>query len=599
MGGETGANGRVAEWLKQFGAALEHGDIAAATALFAPECYWRDLVAFSWNLMTAEGRPAVAALLDATLARTAPSDIRPEGEATEQDGVTESFFTFETAASRGRGYLRLRGDLCWTLLTSMEELKGFEERKGRRRVFGAEHGIHRDRKSWSERRGEDERTLGTERQPYVVVIGAGQGGLALGARLKRLDVPTIILEANARVGDSWRKRYKSLCLHDPVWYDHMPYLPFPDDWPVYSPKDKLADWLEMYAKVMELNVWTGTTCRKASYDEAGGEWTVEVMRNGEPVTLHPKHLVFATGMSGLPNLPEIPGMDRFRGAQHHSSRHGSSEAFRGKRAVVIGSNNSAHDIAADLWENGADVTMVQRTSTHISTSDSLFRFGTSRLYSEDALVRGITTDRADLINAAIPYGIMHDFHAPTVAAIREKDADLYRRLEDVGFLLDFGDDGSGLHMKYMRRGSGYYIDVGASELIANRDIKLRSGVDVREITETGVVLSDGTELPADLIVHATGYGPMNGWVAELASPAMADKVGKVWGLGSNTTKDPGPWEGEPRNMWKPTQQDGLWFHGGNLHQSRHYSQYLALQLKARLENIPTPVYAKAPVHHLR
>jgi putative flavoprotein involved in K+ transport len=240
---------------------------------------------------------------------------------------------------------------------------------------------------------------------------------------------------------------------------------------------------------------------------------------------------------------------------------------------------------------------VQRTSTHISTSDSLFRFGTSKLYSEAALERGITTDKADLINASIPYGLMHQFHAGTVAAIREHDADLYRRLEEVGFLLDFGDDGSGLHMKYMRRGSGYYIDVGASELIANRDIKLRSGVDVREITETGVVLSDGTELPADLIVYATGYGNMNGWVAELVSPAMADKVGKVWGLGSNTTKDPGPWEGEPRNMWKPTQQDGLWFQGGNLHQSRHYSQYLALQLKARMEGLPTPVYAKAPVHH--
>jgi putative flavoprotein involved in K+ transport len=90
---------------------------------------------------------------------------------------------------------------------------------------------------------------------------------------------------------------------------------------------------------------------------------------------------------------------------------------------------------------------------------------------------------------------------------------------------------------------------------------------------------------------------MNGFVADLVSREMADKVGKVWGLGSNTTKDPGPWEGEQRNMWKPTQQEGLWFHGGNLHQSRHYSQFLSLQLKARYENIPTPVYGLQTVHH--
>jgi putative flavoprotein involved in K+ transport len=153
-------------------------------------------------------------------------------------------------------------------------------------------------------------------------------------------------------------------------------------------------------------------------------------------------------------------------------------------------------------------------------------------------------------------------------------------------------------MKYLRRGSGYYIDVGASELVADGKIKLKSGVDVKQIKERSVVLSDGTELPADLIVYATGYGSMNGWAAKLISQEVADKVGKVWGLGSDTKKDPGPWEGEQRNMWKPTQQPALWFHGGNLHQSRHYSQFLALQLKARMEGIPTPVYGLREVHHV-
>ncbi len=591
------AQSHITEWLRTFDTALGRGAIDEAAGLFGEECYWRDLVAFTWNIHTSEGRPAIAEMLRARLADTAPSGFRAVDDAREADGVTEGWFTFETRLAHGRGYIRLKDGRCWTLLTSMEALKRFPERNGRRRAFGAEHGIHQGRTTWLERQLEEQAELGHSRQPYCVIIGGGQGGIALAARLRRLDVPTIVVEKNRRPGDSWRNRYKSLCLHDPVWYDHMPYLPFPDDWPVYSPKDKIADWLEAYTKIMELNYWHSTECQTASYDEAAGEWRVVVDRDGQSITLRPKHLVLATGQAGVPNIIDVPGAASFRGTLHHSSQHKGGEGFAGKRCVVIGSNNSAHDICADLWEHGADVTMVQRSSTHVSTSDSLFRFGTSKLYSEAALERGITTDKADLLNASVPYAIAHTFAMATSAAIREHDAQLYGRLEKAGFLLDFGDDDSGLHMKYLRRGSGYYIDVGASELICNGSIKLKSGVDTVRITEQSVVLSDGTELPADLIVYATGYGSMNGWAARLISQEVADKVGKCWGLGSATTKDPGPWEGELRNMWKPTQQEALWFQGGNLHQSRHYSQYLALQLKARMEGIPTPVYTLAPVYH--
>jgi putative flavoprotein involved in K+ transport len=297
-------------------------------------------------------------------------------------------------------------------------------------------------------------------------------------------------------------------------------------------------------------------------------------------------------------VPDFPGMDRFRGDQHHSSQHPGPDAYKGKKAVVVGSNNSAHDICAALWEAGADVTMVQRSSTHIVRSDALMDLALGDLYSEKAVANGVTTAKADHIFASLPYRIMHEFQIPVYDAIRERDADFYARLEKAGFELDWGADGSGLFMKYLRRGSGYYIDVGASELVADGEVGLVRG-QVRELTETSVVLDDGTELPADLVVYATGYGSMNGWLADLISPEVADRVGKVWGLGSDTPKDPGPWEGEQRNMWKPTAVDGLWFHGGNLHQSRYYSLYLALQLKARLEGLPTPVYAPQPVHHTR
>jgi putative flavoprotein involved in K+ transport len=590
---------QASSWLADFEHALSHGDVNAAMALFDADSYWRDLVAFTWNISTQEGPDAIRAMLDARLADVKPSAFAVEGQATEAGGIVDAWFTFETAVARGRGHLRLKAGKAWTLLTTMTELKGFEEKKGAHRVKGAEHGVHPGRKTWLEMREDEAATLGYTEQPEVVIVGGGQGGIALGARLRRLGVPTIIVEKNARPGDSWRNRYKSLCLHDPVWYDHMPYLPFPDHWPVFAPKDKIGDWLEMYTKVMELNYWGSTVCQKAHFDEATQTWAVHVVRDGKPVTLRPKELVFAMGVSGHPYMPSIQGAANFQGEQHHSSQHPGPEAYKGKQCVVLGSNNSAHDICAALWEHGADVTMVQRSSTHIAPSESLMELALGGLYSDAAVKSGVHTDMADLIFASIPYKIMAPMQVPVYDEMKKREADLYSRLEKAGFMLDFGADGSGLFMKYLRRGSGYYIDVGASELVANGSIKLKSNVNITHVNAHSVTLSDGTDLPADLIVYATGYGSMNGWLADLISPEVADRVGKVWGLGSDTPKDPGPWEGELRNMWKPTQVPHLWFHGGNLHQSRHYSQFLSLQLKARYEGLQTPVYRLAPVHHKR
>ena len=594
----TDAAAAVADWLSSFENALTTNDLEAAGNLFLQTSFWRDLVSFTWNLKTVEGPEGVRDMLASTLAGTRPRDFDTIEEPTETDGVTEAWIRFETETGRGRGHLRLKDGKAWTLLSTLSELKGYEERSRERRPMGAEHGADKQRRTWLEKQRREAEQLGHATQPYVLIVGGGQGGIALGARLRQLDVPTIIIERNQHPGDSWRHRYKSLCLHDPVWYDHLPYIDFPENWPVFSPKDKIADWLEMYTKVMELNYWSGTECKSARYDEEAAEWIVAVQRDGAEITLRPKQLVLATGMSGKPDVPHFTGMEDFKGDQHHSSVHPGPDGYNGKRAVVIGSNNSAHDICAALWENDVDVTMVQRTSTHIVRSSTLMDIGLGALYSEQAVQGGITTEKADLIFASLPYRIMHEFQIPLYNQMREVDAAFYERLERAGFMLDFGDDDSGLFMKYLRRGSGYYIDVGASDLVADGSIGLVSGVGVERINEHSVLLTDGTELDADLIVYATGYGSMNGWAADLISPEVAAKVGKVWGLGSDTTKDPGPWEGEERNMWKPTQQPALWFHGGNLHQSRHYSLYLALQLKARAEGIPTPVYGLQEVHHL-
>ena len=585
-------------WVEKLAAALSSETPTDAAYLFEEKGFWRDLIAFTWNIKTLEGRNAISDMIANTMDNARPCNWQVEENASEAEGVTEAWISFETGVATGRAYVRLRNGLAWTFLTTMTELKDHPEKRNKLRPKGAEHGANKNRQTWLEKRQHEEATLGYSEQPYCLIVGGGQGGIGLGARLRQLEVPTIVIDALPKPGDTWRNRYKSLSLHDPIWYDHMPYLPFPENWPVFTPKDKVGDWLEMYSKVMELNYWGSTRCSHAQYDEDKQQWTVEVDRDGEKLTLHPKQLILATGMSGIPNTPDIPGMDTFEGEQHHSSKHPGGEAFKGKKCIVLGANNSAHDICCALWENDADVTMIQRSSTHIIKSDSLMELVLGGLYSEEAVANGMTTNKADLTFASLPFQIMPQFHIPAYQAVAERDAGFYKRLTDAGFLLDFGEDGSGLFMKYLRRGSGYYIDVGASDLVADGEIKLKSSASIKQIKSKSVVLTDGTELQADLIVYATGYGSMNGWAAKIISQEVADKVGKCWGMGSDTAKDPGPWEGELRNMWKPTHQQALWFHGGNLHQSRHYSQYLSLQIKARMEGIDTPVYGMEKVHHL-
>ena len=554
-----GGNDAVERWLASFEQALEKGDPQAVADLFGDECYWRDLVAFTWNLRTSEGRDEIRAMLAATLASTRPSRF-VLGNHTESDG----WFTFETGVGRGIGHLRLRDGKAWTLLTTLRELKGFEEK----RASGLEK---------------------NPENPYVVIVGGGQGGIALGARLKRLGVPAVVLEKNERAGDSWRKRYQSLVLHDPVWYDHLPYVPFPEHWPAFSPKDRIADWLEAYVRIMDIDYRTSCKVDSAKYDEAKQEWTVSFLHGKEPRVLKPKHLVLATGMSGFPHLPRIPDAG-FKGSVLHSSHYGGGAQWKGKSCVVVGSGTSAHDICADLHASGAaSVTMVQRAPSIVVRSQSLQDLAWGPLYSEQAVAKGITTDLADLTAASVPFKILPTLQKPLYEQIAKRDADLYAGLAKAGFQYDFGVDGSGIHALYLRRGAGYYIEVGASQMIIDGRIKLKKGA-VARLEERSLVLDDGTALPAELVVFATGYGSMNQWAAQLISQDVADKVGKVWGLGSDTKNDPGPWVGELRNMWKPTRQSGLWFHGGNLMQSRHYSLYLALQLKARMEGIAMPVY---------
>jgi putative flavoprotein involved in K+ transport len=589
MSNQATASTLIQNVLSELDQALANHDLDETLKLFADECYWRDLLSFTWNIKTFESKDEIRHMLDERLVEVSPTAwaVNEEGLAKHTDNITEGFIRFDTAVGRGYGYIRLKDGLIWTLLTTLQDLKGYEFS----RPLGANHGEHQGDMSWAEEREKELSELGVTTQPYVLIIGAGQNGLSLGARLRQLGVPTIIVEKDERPGDSWRKRYKTLCLHNPIWENHFPYIDFPDNWPVFTPKDKYADWLEAYSKLMELNIWGGAEAKRAKYDHASQTWTVVIERSGKEITLQPKHLVFATGLSGSrPNMPNIPGQDEFAGIQQHSAEHPGPEGLEGKSVVVIGSSTSAHDICAALAKNGVDVTMVQRSPTYVVKSESFTKYILRPLYSEEAVASGITADKADLLNASIPFARFFDFMKPGVETIRKVDADFYQALEGAGFLLDFGPENTGLFGKYLTNTNNYYIDIGTSQMIIDGRIKLASGSGVEKLTENSVILKDGREIPADAIIYATGFNSMEGWAAELISQDVADKIGRVWGFGSGMPKDPGPWEGELRNMWKPTQQEGLWFQGSLIAHARFYSHFLALQLKARMEGIPTPVY---------
>jgi len=587
---DTAPAAEVAAWLADLGRAVQGRDFDAALALFAEDCYWRDFVALSWNVKTFEGKAAIRAFLEATVPAADPSGWTLTKAAVAAPGEAEAWFTFETATGRGEGILRLEGGRGRTLLTTLTELKGFEEPQGARRPLGVRHGADRSRETWTERRAREAAALGSSEQPYCLIIGGGQGGIMLGARLRQLGVPTIIVEKNARVGDSWRNRYRSLVLHDPVWYDHLPYLPFPETWPVFTPKDKMGDWLEMYVKVMELTCWGSTEAVKASFDPAEKRWTVELVRDGEPLVLRPAQLVFATGAYGPPNRIPFAGAEDYQGELLHSSDYRDGAPYAGRRCVVIGAASSAHDIAVDLWEAGADVTMVQRSATTVVRSETLMELAFD-IYSQQAVEAGLSVEKADLLAMATPFALQPPGQRALYAKIRARDADFYAKLAAAGFLVDFGEDETGLMMKAYRTGSGYYVDVGASQLIIDGEIKVRSGQGVERLTPSGLRLTDGSQIEADVIIQSTGFQSMHEVVARIVSREVADRIGRCWGLGSGMRGDPGPWHGELRNMYKPTAQEALWFQGGNLALQRYFSKFVALQIKARMEGIATPVYA--------
>ncbi|WP_050386332.1 flavin-containing monooxygenase [Bradyrhizobium pachyrhizi] len=569
-------------WLVQFEDALASPDDVLLKPLFHPDSYWRDVLALSWNIQTVNRAFAIIEELPAHARHSAPHDFRIDAERAAPRRVTragthaiEAIFKFETAVGRGHGIVRLIPDAAdddrlkaWTLLTALEELKGFEEQQGHTRPRGQAYSRDFRGPNWLDLRKASAEYA--DRDPDVLVVGGGQAGLAIAARLQQLKIDALIVDREARVGDNWRKRYHALTLHNQVQVNHLPYMPFPPNWPTYIPKDKLANWFEAYVDAMELNFWTGTEFVGGSYDDASRRWSVELRRaDGTTRKMKPRHVVMATGVSGIPNLPDIPGLENFSGTVMHSSRYEDGENWTGKRALVIGTGNSGHDIAQDLHSSGAEVTLVQRSSTLITNIEPSAQLAYAA-YNEGTL------EDNDLIATSMPLALAKRSHVLMTEQSKQLDKPLLDGLARKGFKLDFGDGGTGWQFKYLTRGGGYYFNVGCSDLVASGAVALQQFADIDTFMGEGARLKNGETVEADLIVLATGYRPQEELVKKLFGEAVAARVGPIWGFGDGQ---------ELRNMYTRTPQPGLWFIAGSLAQCRINSRYLALQIKAIEEGL--------------
>jgi cation diffusion facilitator CzcD-associated flavoprotein CzcO len=564
---------RAGKWLDDLTLAVTTGAQDRLADLFHPDASWRDVLAFTGDLRTASGLDQISHRLHAVHATGADADFKvlniSAAETNTRTGVEalEAVFDFQTRVGIGRGVVRLLTDgassgRAWTLLTELDSLRTDLVRT--HSVSQPEHAYEGEvQRDWLDSRT-GEATF-EDRDPEVLIVGAGQSGLALAARLREAGIDTLVVDRHQRVGDNWRNRYQMLRLHNEIGSNHLPYMPFPANWPTYIPKDKLADWLEAYATSMELNVWTKTQFDQGHYDSDAYRWNVTVLRDGVARTLRPAHLVLAIGVSGTPRTPAIPGLDQFSGVVTHSSEYVDGAAYRGKRVLVVGSGVSGHDIAQDLHYHGAEVTMMQRSKTIVAS----LKPGAEKVYAHYRSDKPL--NHLDLMNISVPYPVKRARAELLTTEIRSLDADLLAGLESAGFRTHSGSDGTGFQMQFLRYGGGYYIDVGCSGLIAAGKVKILQADDLGRLASAGAQLRDGRLLEFDAIVMATGYQSVNDNVQELLGKEVADRVGPVWGLDD---------EGELRNVCRPTSQPGLWFIAGGLAEARIFSKYLALHLVA-------------------
>jgi putative flavoprotein involved in K+ transport len=567
-------------WLHRFNEACLGHSHQKWPELFDQDSHWREVIALTWTISTTSGRMEIAERLAQSVllmeAKNFQIDLnRQEPRVVERAGerVIEVILKFETKVGQGAALVRFKysSNDCqvtsaWTLHTTLESIWGHEE--STIKALRADPVINRDFNgpNWLDKRNKSHRF--EDREPAVLIVGGGHAGLSVAARLGQLGVDSLVVDKEKRVGDNWRLRYHGLMLHNQVHSNHLPYMNFPSTWQAYLPKDRIANWLEMYVDCMDIAFWTESSFEGATYDVQQKAWSAQLkLKDGSIRQMRPRHIIMATSVSGTPNIPKIPTLDQYQGPVVHSSKFGDGSKWRDRPVLIVGTGTSAHDIAQDLHSHGARVSMLQRNSTLVVNVEP-----SAQLYDGLYLGEGPSLEDRDLINTSMSMKLMLATHKKLTDQAKKYDQPILDALTKVGFKLNDGIDGTGWPFLFRTRGGGYYFNVGCSDLIANGEIKIIQNSEVNSFNPLGLKMKDGRQIDFDTVVLATGYKTQSEIMPHLFGHEIAQKVGPIWGF--DTQKQ------ELQNMWSKTAQAGLWFTGGAFSQCRAYSKYLALQIKA-------------------
>lgn len=568
--GEPGTLAVVDDWLNRLALGLQHSDTATLETLFTADAYWRDVYGLGESIAYVQGPAAIAAELARMAQSAGATAFRRDDSRPVRDAENLLFLSSDTA----RGHVKLlvelsptpdgRGVVATYACTDLFALPETDR----------DH-VDRARSDHNEETWADYRhriTSFEDRDPHVLIVGGGQAGIALGARLARLGVDYLIVERNARAGDNWRHRYEALVLHTPKEMSELPYLPFPDSFPTFLPKNKVADWLEAYVQVMDLNYWTSTELMSAAFDEANDRWRVELRTgDGSVRRFEPQLVVLAIGgVGGRPKVPAIPGLVDFEGNVVHSASFTSAKEHREARALVIGVGTSGHDLALDLARNDCDVTMLQRGEINVVKLDTAnaaypMYFDPSQSLDE--------ADQRFMAGLFSPYPRLLSQMQMYAAWADAEDDSLITELQRAGMTIDRDPEGGGWMMKFLRHGGRYYLEVGCSEAIIKGRISILSEDRFDRLVGNGAQMTDRSVQPFDLVVLATGYQDYSTDIEALFGSDVARSAGPYSGFEA---------DGELAAMCKPTKQKNLWMMSGGIVHARNVSRVLALQLAAHL-----------------
>ncbi|KAH8895412.1 FAD/NAD(P)-binding domain-containing protein [Thozetella sp. PMI_491] len=572
--------------------ALQNGDQQRCESLFYQgQCYYRDSLALTYHKRGFEGAGSISrTLLKLSKARVVGDLAAVPGAqhfvVSPTLGWLDLGFTFKTRSPRATcgGNLKLLPQKAaggvvewkiWTMSTWLNGLDDFPEDESRLQVP-------------TERKWKTQTEITTD----VTIIGGGNSGLLLAARLKALGVDYLIIEKNDNNGDNWGNRYDCMRFHVPKGFCQTPYLPYPDDTPEELTRDNLSQQMRRFAEAFDLNVIHKSHVKATRRDEATKTWVLDVASSATVQTVQCKHLVLATGVaSWTPYIPDIADQGVYSGIETHSHHYKSAKTLaesgaKARSVLVVGSANTAFDVIEDCYKAGLQTTMIQRSPTYLIPLE----------YHHDPRGLGIydivPSDIGDQIVFTGPIQVGGQLLAGVHASLSAKEPNRYDKLAAAGFQVIDSTKGDLMH-NILERGGGHFVDMGMGvELLSTGKVGIKSGVVPIAFTRTGLMLSDGTTLDADAIVWCTGFSDTDirylmSDILGSGGEAVAEKMDAVWSLDR---------EGETRGMFKRHEKvDNLWVMGFGAAAQRLQSKGVSMQIKAELEGILPEAYRDTPL----